>query len=446
VPGTSASGARGGPDLGPSDVVTVFLPFLFSDYWLAPDSLLGVQLFSDHREQEAVVKTAQMGARWARIPIWWSSIEPTNTTPENYHWPSAFDDWLARLSARNVRVMLTLAGNPSWAATYTGGPVDKVDISELVEFITAAVAHYSGPPYNVKHWEFYNEPDNGDAFYAERDWGYWGNDPEAYAQMLGAAYGPMKAVDPEAQVVFGGIAYDWWTSDGGPFVETFLDDVLQAPGGDSFDLMNFHYYPSFRPNWEPYGPDIIGKVNYIRDKLATYGIERLLICSEVCQWSAEAHGGSDELQSRYVAQVYARSMAADLGAAIWFKLVDWEGVATWQYGLLNEDLSPKPSYQAYATFSKQMALSDYVQTLDPTRTGSDQIEAYEFLTPRGPTSIVVAWTEDGQAHDMWLSADRVVVVDKFGVATTVEDGDDGLVDGRVWVMVAPSPQYLRFAP
>jgi hypothetical protein len=435
-----------GPELGAAEVVTTHLPLVHNDYWIAPDSVLGVQLYSDHREQEAVVKTTQMGARWARVPIYWSWIEPANTTPDNYQWPSSFDDWLARLSARNVQVILTLAGNPPWAATYSGGVIDQVDISELVEFMATAVARYSGPPYNIKHWEFYNEPDNGDEIFAEKGWGYWGNDPEAYAQMLVAVYQPMKTADPEAQILFGGLAYDWWTSVGGPFVEEFLDGVLQYDGGNSFDIMNFHYYPSFRGNWEPYGPDIVGKANYIRNKLASFGVDKPLICTEACQWSDEAHGGSEELQSRYVPQVFARSMAADLDTTIWFRLVDWDGIGIWKYGLLNSDLSPKPAYDAYSTFTRQMASANYVHTLGPGETGSDQIEAYSFLAPRGPTSVIVAWTEDEQEHDMWLLADQVVVVDKFGAEITIDDADDGIVDSQVWVTVGASPLYLRFAP
>jgi hypothetical protein len=41
-------------------------------------------------------------------------------------------------------------------------------------------------------------------------------------------------------------------------------------------------------------------------------------------------------------------------------------------------------------------------------------------------------------------APQVIVVDKFGSATIVYDGDDGVVDGRVHVLVGPSPVYLRF--
>jgi hypothetical protein len=385
---------------------------------------------------------AQMGARWARLPLSWRNIEKQNTDPENYSWSSAFDDWLVRLSASNIQVILTLTENPDWAATYLGGPIDQpgADNSDLAEFMVAAVTRWGQPPYNVKHWEFYNEQDCIDEWYAENGWGYFGPWPEAYAELLAAVYEPIKAADPEAQIVFGGMAYDWW--DGVHFSETFLDDVLQAPGGDSFDVMNFHYYTVFRDSWEEYGPGIVGKATYLRDKLEFYDVDRPIICTEAGMWSDEAHGGSDELQSRYVPQLYARSMAADLGITIWFWLLDKEGVGSWSFGLLNPDYSPKPSHWAYHTFTRQMAFAEYKRTLTLGETQSEEIEAYEFTSPY-ISRLIVAWTEDEQDHDMWIHAGEVIVVDRFGVESTVLDGDDGQVNGFTLVTITPSPLYLR---
>jgi hypothetical protein len=273
-------------------------------------------MYASHQQQEAVIAADQAGVRWARIGFFWSQIKAQNTTPENYQWPAAFDDWLARLSAQGIRVLLTFTGNPSWAADYAGEPLKEgVDAGELVEFVTAAVARYGAPPYNVKHWESYNEPDNGSLFYANLGWGYWGNEPAVYAQMLKTVYQPIKNVDPEAQIVLGGLSYDWFAPDG-PFVREFLDGVLENDGGSYFDLMNFHYYPAFAGNWNPYGPGIIGKSAFLRNVLSEYGVHKPLICTKTGLWSDAESGGSTELQSRYVPQVFARSVVAGLGITI----------------------------------------------------------------------------------------------------------------------------------
>lgn len=430
---------------------TAYLPLLARNHSIYLDSGFGVQIYSTNTSLSN--KLADMGAKWVRLPLRWDDIEPVNTTPEHYTWPAGFERELAYLRGKGVSFILTLTHNPSWAATYPGGPIDKVDIGELVEFMEAVVARYGAAPYDVKHWEFYNEPDNGDEYFASLGAvGYFGYQPQAYVDVLQAVYEPMKAVDPEAQIVFGGIAYDAWDDPwGGPFVKLFLDNVLARGGGDYFDVMNFHYYLAFSDNWAAYGIDILGKYNYLRSKLAAYGVYKPFVCTETSMWSDAAHDGSDELQSRYVPQVFARSMAAGFRFTIWFRLVDDNELGTHKWGLLDAFYQPKPAYWAYQTLARQLGGAAYVRTLSLTETDSADIEAYEFEPGQGlawadgGTRIVLAWTNDEQQHPLLLRGDELVQVDKFGLETRVHDGDDGQTDGFIRLIVGPSPVYLRLA-
>jgi hypothetical protein len=417
---------------------TIFLPQIAKKYG-GPLPPFGVQLY------QADANTAQtltdLGAGWGRITLSWSLIEPTKTTPEYYQWNASFDQRLAGLASNGRTIILTLGDNPSWAATYRGGPIDLVDISELVEFMTAAVGRYSAPPYNVKYWEIYNEPDNGNSIYGDSGFGYFGHTPDLYVDLLEAIYQPIKAVDPQAQILLGGLAYGNWEPSG-PFVQNFLDQVLRPEndGARFFDIMNFHYYPS--SDWESYGADIIGKATYLRQKLSNYGVDKPVICTETGTYSATAYGGSDELQSRYVPQVFVRSIAADLISAVWFTLVDDSGPYSRKHGLLDANLSPKPSYYAFQTLSRHLASAQYSRKLRLAETGSDEIEAYEFSKSQGLTRIVVAWTQDDAMHSLRLESTQLVMVDKFGAETVIYDGDDFFMDGRVRVTIGPSPVYL----
>jgi len=430
---------------------TTYLPLLINHYWGYADSAFGVQIFGTNANLST--KLSGMGARWVRLPLNWNLIEPANTTPEYYAWSASLERELLYLRGQGVNFILTLVGNPAWAATYGGGPVDKVDIGELVEFMEAVVARYGAPPYDVKYWEFYNEPDNGEEYFAELgEVGYFGHQPQAYVDLLQAVYEPIKAVDPEAQVVFGGIAYDAFDDPwGGPFVRAFLDGVLENGGGAYFDVMNFHYYLVFAEDWAAYGIDILGKYNYLRDKLASYGVEKPFICTETSMWSDEFNGGSDELQSRYVSQVFARSMAAGFRFTIWFRFLDDDEPLSHKWGLLDASYQPKPAYRAYQTLARELGGAAYVRTWSRAETGSDAIEAYEFEPgqatpwPDGTSGIVLAWTNDEEEHTLVIRADELVQVDKFGGEEMVQDGDDGLVDGRIRLPIGPSPVYLRLA-
>lgn len=424
---------------------SAFLPLILSRHCEAAESPFGVQV--TYLYPALVDKICQGGVSWVRFPLNWSSIEPENTTPENYRWPEYQDRQIADLSARKIRTIFTIMGNPSWAATYPGGPVDRAEIDELVEFVEAVVSHYSGPPYSVKHWEFYNEPDNTCLPHAEHGGcGLFGHQPEAYTQMLAAVYGPIKAIDPEAKIIFGGLAHDRFSSDDPPgcFAKDFLDKVLEAGGENYFDIMNFHYYPGFREVWAPYGEGIAGKATSLRERMVAQGVSKPLMCTETSMWSDGLHGGSDELQSRYVAQVYTRSATADLAATVWFMLLDCADPSTWQTGLLTVDGVSKAAYDAYQTAASQLSSADYVRALSPAETGSDQIEAYEFETDDGRIRIVAAWTKDEATRTLALHAEQVEILDKFGQRTLFTDGSDGAEDGHVAASIGPSPVYLRF--
>ena len=396
----------------------------------------GIQLYNLSLQAEY---PDQIGAGWVRVPLHWKYLEPENTTPENIQWSAEFDALLAQLSSKQIRVIFTLMGNPSWAATYEAGPIDKVPIDELVEFMEAVVAHYGQPPYNIKYFEIYNEPDNYRQSRAEHGgWGYFGRQPEKYVEVLAALYDPIKAVDPEARIVFGGLAYDGWNNG---FEEDFLDDVLALDGDLYFDVMNFHYFTYFQNLWDPYGIDIIGKTTYIRDKLADYGVSKPFICTEACEGSNPGFG-TLETQSRYVPQLYARSQEADLDLTIWWWLFDFATIEM-QCGLLDKNGEPKQAYYAYQTLDRELSSTVYVGPVPPGEAGSDKIEAYEFETVANSSPIIVAWTSDNRNHTMSLKTGQVVVVDKEGDRTVIRDGDDGNADGEVMVPIGPSPVYLR---
>ena len=417
---------------------TVWLPIIARGF-TQPYGPFGAQIYT--ADPISVDQMSKMRTAWVRLPLSWAWIEPQNTMPDNYTWSASFEEQLASLSTHHIQVILQVGDNPSWAATYKNGPIDLVDISEITQFIQAVVARYSQPPYNVKYWEMYNEPDNGNVLYAEEGQGFFGHTPAAYVDILEAVYQPIKAVDPEARVLLGGLAYDAWEPDG-PFVQDFLDQVLMDGGDAYFDLMNFHYYLAFRSNWEPYGTDILGKLAFLRGKLADYSVDKPFVCTETGWFSNFQNGNGHEIQSQYVVQAFVRSMTTDMEVVIWYTLVD-SAADPRNWGLLDVDLNPKPSYYAYQVLTTQLSRADFVRKLSLEETTPILVESYEFATPAGRT-IIVAWVNGDTTVQLMRQAPQVIVVDKFGSETIILDGDDGAVDGRVHVPVGPSPIYLHF--
>jgi len=387
----------------------------------------------------------EAGVRSVRVPAAWAGVEPVNTTPDNYRW-AGLDAAIQFASDAGIQLILTIDGNPSWAAASASGPVTNT--ADLQEFVGAAVARYP----HIQYWEFYNEPDHRKAF------GLNGDD---YAAMLRSIYPVVKAANPNAKVIMGGLALDWFIEDGGPFDSHFLDDVLTHCAGPCFDLANFHYYPWFRPIWEPYGRDILGKATFVSQKLALHGYSRPIVNTET-GWPSGSSWGSPELQARYVPKTYIRSLAAGLLAVNWYAWLDSD---TSNPGLLGPGLTPRPAYTVYQTLVTQMRFAHFVRAIPAAETGSTYLEGYQFSIPNlgGQKRFDVYWydcpslytvpaggmpTDCSNVAPLHVNASRVAIIDKMGNKTILNDADDGLADGKVTLPggVGSSPLYVDYAP
>jgi len=432
----------------------------------------------------------ESNASWLRVPILWVSIEPTNTTPALYNWASVDRAAAAALDTQ-INVILTIERAPGWAATYPDGPIDKVDISEFTEFMQALVERYDGDGVDdasgspvVNYFELYNEPDR----YCSGGFS-WGASGDKYAAMLKAVYPVVKAANANAKVVFGGIAYDNfnakscnpndladnWPIKGSGFVYEFLDDVLNAGGGSYFDVMNFHFYSAFSPNWIRFpgsnslSVGLLEKTNYVRQKLQDYGVgDKPIIITEAGHNSNPTPGNntSQQMQAQFVPVLFSQGMAGKLQILIWWLLYDLTlNDYPFQNGLITiGDPIPekKLAFDAYKIAVAQLGSARFERTLSPAETGLPlngfpTMEAYKFRRSTNDRtkeqSLYVAWL-----NPMWeeanktpkplkLPAKRVTIRDIFGtVKSTVLDADDGKTDNMTTVGVTGEPVYIEVAP
>lgn len=394
---------------------------------------------------------------WLRTDIEWDEVEPVNTTPDNYNWAAA-DVSLAAAQTRygNFKLVVVLASNPDWAATHSQGVIDKVSLSEYTEFVGAVVERYDGDGIDdapgrpvVNYFEFFNEPDGaGDVFVAA-----WGDDGDKYAALLKAVYPVVKAANPNAQVVFGGVAHDAFQEDGGNFVRSFIDDVLQAGAGPYFDYMNFHAYPAFSFNWTTQGPGLFEKTQALRAKLAQYGLNKPFMVTEAGWHSNNAPNafGSPEVQSRYVVQLLTQSMAADIKVMIWWMLFDPGSGYPYDNGLVtNINAGPiqyKPAMSAFQITVAKLGETTYDRQLTAAELGANDVFAYQFDDAAAGLKRTVAWVnpiDTGIKRNIRIPGSQATLYNIYGQQTAfLRDGDDGLVDGRVTLLVSAQPTYIE---
>jgi hypothetical protein len=348
-------------------------------------------------------------------------------------------------------------------------------LDEFARFLTDLVNRYKRPPYYVRHWELVNEPDYVYSNGHEGGLGCWGHEGDRYAQMLAVAYPAIKAADPEATVLMGGVAHDWFTEVGGPFYRYFPDDVMTAGGGDYLDVLNFHYFPDFRAEWErwdpnsddqrygwlpaptcgglydgegtqyeAWGPDLIAKTSHFRNRMSTcFGVDKPVWVTELAEHGYPGDPSSLTNQARYVIQGFARGLAIGVQNITWYSL-DRPPYDPYYQSLLYDDFSPKPAFYAYQTLTAE--LNGYEFSYDRIVLGTWPVyvvEAYVFenedATQQEKT---VAWGS-GQ---LTFQAGQVRVVDRWGDEAFIADGgvgdEDGTQNGTIVLQLSSEPVFV----
>lgn len=173
----------------------------------------------------------KLGMTWVRFDIDWSGVQRNG--PTSYSWTEI--DRIVKLGNEyGINMLAILAYSPSWAAKsgcVAGQKCAPKDPALFATFAGVAATRYKN---NIAAWEIWNEP-NMDYFWSPKANG------TDYAAVLKAGYTAIKAVQPGAIVVTGGLSpvtSSRTTVD--PLV--FLKDMYAAGGKGSFDAVGHHPY------------------------------------------------------------------------------------------------------------------------------------------------------------------------------------------------------------
>ena len=433
--------------------VTVYLPLVARDYDPAYVSPFGIVMYDNVDDAAGRQKMQEAGSKWVTTVLPWSVIEPTKG---NYDW-SSFDAKAQNAKAAGMDVFVLFFSNPAWAAALPGGPL--TDTRDLVDFMTLAAERYDcdgtddalGSPC-VHYWSFYAEPDNGDLGQAYEGKGYWGHNGAGFAAMLFQVSPAIHAANPQAKVLIGGLAYDWFEEESGPFVRSFLTDTLTTlngyPGGAPayIDAVAFHFYPISGARW----PTIREKALEVRGIMERHGAGDLpLLCPETGFWSSSKFGSSEQKQAQWLAQMYVRGVSVGIPFLSWYQVFDIAeaGGVDDLYpdrtsGLLRKDGALKPSYYAYRTMTQELAWARYLRSLQQA-----DAEGYVFRMPNGREK-TVAWATITQANVIFPYT-RLRWVDTLGNAQApINDGGPGdwdyAVNGQIALRVElDTPIYVE---
>lgn len=432
---------------------TVFLPALFRGHPL--ETLYGTES-GPFTAPEGFDLMVSAGISWARRnAVEWSSVEAVEGV---YDWSalSGLEAELIHARQRHVEPIVIVRDAPDWAQKYPGydcGPIRQDKFDEFAAFMTELVNRYSPPPYKVKYWEFWNMPDHPLSS-TITEYGCWGEPGDTtyyggdyYAEMLKVVYPAVKAADPEAQVLHGGLLLDCDPDNPPPVNPTcdignFFPGVLANGGGDYFDGVSFHaldYYGDElgvfgNPNWytayDTTGTVVEAKVQFVKDTLSTYGVTGKFLMNNrsglLCYapWGMTCGETFETTKAYYVAQVYADSSALGLRGNTWEFWWDRNSE------LYESDLTPLPAYYAYETSRQILGEASYLQDI----MGYPGVSGYEFS--RANDDLWIVWSLDGANHAITLPGTPVAIYDV--------DGDPVAITNPLTVGL--EPYYILWGP
>ncbi len=281
-----------------------------------------------------LIKTANI--EWVRQIIRWDLVEPQKG---QFNWQDL--DAAVDNIYKNGLNAYGLFSWKNWSDPTTG---DDEAIKNWVNFVSLVIERYKD---RIKYWEVWNEPDFE---------GFWKPpNPANYVKLLKATYIAAKKIDPDCKIILGGLM-GW----GGKYTYfPFIDDVYKNGGKNYFDIVAFHPYtmpddPEKEGLLERKIKDILERMKNGKDADKLVWITELGWPSNKWLDPNSDRGVTPDQQAEYLVKALKICLSyPQIKKIFWYGFRDI-GInpadTECHYGLLQNDLTPKPAYYAYKDF------------------------------------------------------------------------------------------------
>jgi GH35 family endo-1,4-beta-xylanase len=296
------------------------------------------------------------GVESVRLFSYWGLMEPR---PGVYDW-SASDSVMQNVAAAGLTPAVQFASVPSWMSSDQNRPpiYSNAQISAWQQFLanflrrygshgTFWAAHPSLPFHPVTSIEVWNEP-NLKLF--------WGGTPSPrdYLGLLNISKAAIRSVDPNVQIVFGGL-FPFPRPQYGMKAKKFLNKFFRYKGAKkSFNVLSMHPY-SYTPKL------LLPTLRIFRKNLNSHHSAKKPIWITELGWATSGHDwaispfrATEAQQAQYLTQSFNKLLKARgelrlqrIFWQIWRDHPDPDSSWFLEMGLLRADGSPKPAYAAY---------------------------------------------------------------------------------------------------
>lgn len=418
----------------------LYLPRVYSGTPFA--SPFGVEIISHLKMGSAAyTRLLELNPSLVRVGggLRWHELQPVEGGPIRWELLDGFENNLRLLHQAGFPAVVSVKGAPEWAVVpgvrtdgklTTCAPIRADKYQAFANFMLQLVSRYGGSEFGVHNWELGNEPDfDPDDVVVNSVFGCWGDKEDLeyfggrqYGDMLKVVGAAVKNADPAARVWVGGLVLPSPNSEilnGHGLPELFFKGVLASGAAPYFDAVSYHWHTSYwnatidydllPADWAALGGGTVGKASYLQNLLAQYGVAKDVYLNETAfgcnaddprvTWCSPPGPDYFNNQADYLVRSVVRGVGAGVRGFAWYSLEDpgWRNT-----GLLNLDLSPRPSFNAYRFLSATLTNAAFVSSVDY----GPGIQAYRFS--KGWRTIDVLWALENQSLTARLPAARLL--------------------------------------
>lgn len=398
-----------------------------------------------------------LGVRLSREGMIWRLYEPEGRGQVPHQ--RDFDDVVTRLEEAGIVLQFMVTETPFWASSardkrkddplsYRMAPpsglyrpifADGTDVpgrgkrinpeNPWAAFLETVVRRYKG---KVRYWQCWNEPDypKGVLTAAPGDRGRsWQGSVQDYVRLLAVMHTVVKWIDPEAQVVTGGLGY-----------ASYLQAMLDHGAGPYFDLLDFHAYGW--PGSDEALKAFLSVHAAMRRVLERNGLgHKGMLCSETGYSATEPTEQADT-----IVKIYATTMALGLDGTVYYSntnpswrqmgLIDWRSMTQRTAG-----------YWAYKNTSAALSGLSFAAKLPLP----PQAVGYLFASPDRQREVAVLWAPYRKPEEAlplrWNRPGTWTRVSPEGETHPVEQGEVLRLTSRPVILDSQAgTRYARMQP
>lgn len=334
---------------------------------------------------------------WPTVPVrewrlWDAYVSWADLEPRKGEWKfEMLDRYVAISEEHHAGLLLVLGQSPGWASArprerspyHPGNAAEPKNLEDWRDYVRTVASRYQG---KIREFEIWNEPNLKQ---------FWTGTMDQMVSLTREASRIIHAIDPAAIVVSPSAV----GSDG----IAWLSHFLAKGGGDSIDVVGFHFYVTPAP------PEaMLPRIRTVQRVMKEHGLDAKPLWNTEAGWSDPKPFPSDELAAAYVARSYILNWAAGVDRLYWYSWDNHRWVSLQTTEADNRTL--KPAGRAYET------IHDWLVGAQLESCKEDPHHTWVCVLTRDAVSEWIAWNPRAQRSfgipEQWHASSMVPLLEQ----------------------------------